>query len=181
MWLTLLLVGVTIGANNLAISLTLGSLGQAHRKWTIIPVFGVFEFSIPLVGLWLGRQWAHQVTDVMGWLPVALIAGLGVVTLVAAAIKRVDEEELARRLTSWRGLILLSAGLSVDNLIIGFGLGARDLPPLLVATTISLCSMTFSLAGLILGRTIRKHWRKVAEVGAGVLLLALAFYLHYWG
>ncbi len=181
MWLTLLVVGVAIGANNLAVSLTLGSLGQARRKWVIVPVFGVFEFSIPLVGLWLGRRWAFQVTDLMAWLPVALIAGLGVMTLVASATKRVDEKELARRLTSWRGLILLSAGLSVDNLVIGFGLGARDLPPLLVASTISVCSMLFAWMGLILGRTIRRSWRKVAEVGAGVLLLALAFYLYHWG
>jgi putative Mn2+ efflux pump MntP len=69
----------------------------------------------------------------------------------------------------------------VDNLVIGFGLGARDLPPLLVASTISVCSMLFAWMGLILGRTIRRSWRKVAEVGAGVLLLALAFYLYHWG
>ena len=79
MWLTLLVVGEAIGANNLAVSLTLGSLDQARRKWMIIPVFVVFEFSIPLVGLWLGRRWAFHFTDLTAWLPVALIAGLGFV------------------------------------------------------------------------------------------------------
>jgi len=178
--LTLLLVGLAVGANNLAISLTLGSLGQTSRRWRIVPMFGLTEFTIPLVGLWLGRQTAQTLVGVMGWLPTALLAGLGVITLMASVREHVDEEALARRVTSWRGLTLLALALSVDNLLIGFGLGARNVPPIAVAATISLCSMTFSWAGLHLGSMVKRRWHSIAKAGSGVLLILLAAYLHFW-
>jgi len=178
--LTLLLVGLVVGANNLAVSLTLGSLGQAGRRWRIVPMFGLTEFTIPLVGLWVGRQTAQALAGVMGWLPTALLAGLGVVTLVASVRGSVDEEALARQVTSWRGLTLLAIALGVDNLLIGFGLGARDLPAVTVAATISLCSMAFSWAGLHTGALVTKRWQSVAKAGSGVLLIVLAAYLHFW-
>ena len=67
-----------------------------------------------------------------------------------------------------------SAGLSVDNLVVGFGLGLGGVPVLLTATVIMLCSATFAWAGLHLGAMGRRHFEAPAEAVSGVLLLAVA-------
>lgn len=51
---SLIILGAVIGANNLAVSLALGSLGQSGRYLRIVPVFGFFEFVMPPIGLSIG-------------------------------------------------------------------------------------------------------------------------------
>jgi putative Mn2+ efflux pump MntP len=139
----LLGLGGVIGANNLAAALALGALGQAERRRRIVAVFGVFEFLIPLLGIWLGRQASGAVEEHAGWLGSVLLVALGLWSIAAAMRHRRDDERLAARVTTWRGLVLLAMGLSVDNLLIGFSLGLGGTEPLLVAGTISLFSMVF--------------------------------------
>jgi putative Mn2+ efflux pump MntP len=167
----LAVLGIVIGSNNLAASLALGALGQAVRRWRIVAVFGAFEFLVPLVGVWLGRHAAGVVAERAGWLGPLLLALLGAWAVAGGLRRDRDEEALARRATTWRGLALLAGGLSLDNLVVGFSLGLGGRSPLLLAAVIAGCSMAFAWLGLRLGR--RRH-RRVAEAGTGVLLLALA-------
>lgn len=174
----LLILGAVIGSNNLAASLALGALGQSHRRWRIIPVFGTFEFMIPLLGMWAGRQASGAITARAGWLGVALLGGLGIWAILGAIREQPHDESFAERVTTWRGLILLAAGLSVDNLLVGFSLGLRNTPPWIVAATICVFSMSFAWLGLQLGDHARRHWERRAKFGAGSVLLTLALATH---
>jgi manganese efflux pump family protein len=80
---------------------------------------------------------------------------------------------LSRRLKSVGGIALLGLSLSLDNLVLGFGLGVQGDAPLLVAAVIALFSSIFTWAGLIVGRRLIR-WEPVARYGSGVLLLFLA-------
>ncbi len=170
----LLILGLVIGANNFAAALALGSLGQAHRQWRILPVFALFEFGVPFIGLWLGKQVAGFLADGLGWLGPTLIALLGVWTLLEAHRETNDSERLAHTLTSWRGIIGLSAVMSLDNLVVGFGLGLGGLPVLLTATVIMFCSVAFAWAGLRLGARGRRAYQKWAKALSGLSLIAVA-------
>lgn len=99
---------------------------------------------------------------------------LGILTLVQSARDTHDQKRLAAKITTWSGLIFLSAGLSLDNLVIGFSLGLRGMPALLLATTVMVFSVTFAWIGLKLGGRSRRSYEKLAEAIAGVLLLALS-------
>lgn len=172
----LLILGVAIGANNLAVALVLGALGQAKRRWRIASVFGAFEFLVPLVGLLIGRELAGAATDVGRWVGAALLVGIGVWALVAAARRGRDDgraEKLARRVASWRGLAWLAAGLSLDNLAVGFALGLGGASPLLVAAVIAAFSVVFTLVGLRLGAAGRDRWKRPTELLAGLALVAI--------
>lgn len=169
----LLLLGAIIGSNNFATSLALGSLGQEIRRWRVIAVFGLFEFTIPLLGLWLGQRASGALSDFAGRLGPALLVGLGLWSIAAALRSRRESERLADRVTTWGGLMLLSAGLSVDNLIVGFSIGLGETEPLLLAGTIALFSMSFAYIGLKLGGRARDHHRKAAEIATGALLIGL--------
>ncbi|MEX1317470.1 MAG: manganese efflux pump, partial [Synechococcaceae cyanobacterium] len=100
-----------------------------------------------------------------------LLIGLGLLTLVAGVRNRHQDEKLARSATTWRGLAVLAFGLSLDNVVVGFSLGLGGSNPLAVATTIAWFSVLFTWIGMSLGRTSRRHWERVAKIGAGLLLV----------
>lgn len=173
MILELVVLGVVIGANNFAASLALGALGQQVRRWRIVAVFGAFEFAIPLVGIWLGRHAAGLVAERAEWLGPALLAGVGAWTVAAAQRHWASGERYARLATTWRGLVVLAALLSVDNLVVGFSLGLGGASPLLLAGTIAAFAMAFALVGLKIGASARSRHERAAETAAGLLLLVL--------
>lgn len=175
MLIQLLLFGIVFGANNLAAALALGALGQAAKRWRIVLIFGLFEFFIPLLGLWLGSHASQYIASVTEWLGPLLMALMGAWTLLGELRGRQQEEKLAQKVTTWGGLLMLATGLSLDNLIVGFSLGLGGRSPLLLASAICVCSVSFTLLGLWIGKTARHHWETAAEWLAGILLLALAW------
>jgi len=174
MVLTLAVFGLVIGANNLTVSLTLGAIGQRKRRGRILMVFALFEFLVPLIGVWLGQQVTVALVAHIAWLSPALLAGLGLVTLLSALGSRRDREKLARAVSGWRGLIALSAGLSSDNLVVGFGLGLRGTSPLALATTVMCCSVAFAWLGLQVGHRVQRDYEATGSAITGVLLILLA-------
>jgi manganese efflux pump family protein len=170
----LLVVGAVVGANNFAVALALGALGQARRRWRIAGTFGVFESALPLVGLAIGSAVGEQVAGAGRWIAAALLVALGAVALRAAGYDVADDERLGRRATTWGGLTALAAALSLDNLVAGFALGLGEVAPLLLAGVIGACSTSFTLIGLQIGSEGRRHWETPAEIASGVVLIALA-------
>jgi putative Mn2+ efflux pump MntP len=172
-WLTLIVLGIVIGANNLSAALALGALGHGHHRWRIVGVFAVFEFTIPLVGALLGQQLATSISDRVPWLGAVLLIGLGVVVIASVLRRGRSDARLRHLATSWPGLMLLGAGLSADNLVVGFSLGLASIPPLVLATTIVLFSSTFTFIGVTVGNDLRRHWERRTEIAAGVMLIVL--------
>ena len=170
MWLQLAILGAVIGANNFSAALALGALGQARRRWRIAGTFAAFEFTVPLLGIWLGQATAEFVAGRADWLGPALLAGLGLWTLFETTRDTRDREALGAWLTGWRELVLLAAGLSVDNLVVGVSLGLEGIPPLAMAATIMGFSVTFTLIGLELGGRVRHSYETASELVSGGLL-----------
>lgn len=166
----LVILGAAIGANNLVVALALGALGQAPRRWRIAGTFGLFEFFVPLIGLLIGQGLSGPLAEAGRWIGAALLAALGLMTLRPEGP---DDQRLAERITTTGGLAGLAAGLSLDNLLVGFAVGLGDVSPFLVAAVIACFSVSFTLVGLRLGAAGRRHWERRARVAAGVALVAL--------
>jgi len=174
MILTLLAFGVVIALNNLALALTMGALGGRRHRARILTVFAIFEFSVPLIGVWLGQGLARAVAADLGWLGPVILAGLGGMTLLSLRSGPREREGLVATMTSWRGLVALSAGLSLDNLMVGFGLGLDGVSPLALASTIMVCSVSFAALGLHLGHRVSRDFERPALAVSGVALICLA-------
>jgi len=171
---SLLVFGVVIALNNLALSLTLGALDGRRHRLRILTVFAVFEFSVPLIGVWLGRGLAQAVAADLDWLGPVILASLGVMTLLSLRSDGHERAHLVAAMTSWRGLIALSAGLSTDNLLVGFGLGLEGVPPLALATTIMVCSVSFAAVGLHVGHRVSRDFERPSLAVSGAALIGLA-------
>jgi manganese efflux pump family protein len=172
--LQMLALALAIGANNFAAALALGSLGQTRRWPRVALVFGAMEFSIPLLGIWLGRGSAHVVGDAASWLGPLLLIALGVWVASSPLRQRPrDAERMAERAATWGGLVLMSFGLAADNVVVGFSLGLGSVDALLVAGLIAVAAVVFAVIGLHVGRVARRTWETAATIGAGAVLVAV--------
>jgi putative Mn2+ efflux pump MntP len=172
--LQLLILGAVIGSNNLAAALALGALGQIKRRNRIVIVFGVFEFVVPLIGIAIGQTAASLIAESATWIGPTLLIGLGSLTVFAGLrLSTRRDEKLARRVTTWRGLVALALMLGIDNLIIGFSLGLGAIHALAAATTIAVFSIVFTWFGITVGGRLRRIWQNRAEIASGALLILL--------
>ncbi len=166
-----LILGIVIGSNNFAVALALGALGQIGKRWRIMIVFGTFEFFIPLAGIWLGVTTARIIGLHSNIIGAVMLCILGIISVIGSMRNGDDDKNLTNRVTSWGGLIILSATLSLDNLLVGISIGLSDTEPLLLAATIAFFALIFTWLGIELGSESRRRWECIAKITAGLLLI----------
>lgn len=170
----LIILGAVIGSNNLAVAFALGAMDTRSFWWRIIVVFGIFEFVIPLLGLLIGQQLSTLVASYASYVGggMLIVFGLFVIYKSFKSYKK-EESNLLKNVTSWLGLISLSAGLSIDNLIVGFSMGLQNFHPLTTSTVIAGSSVLFTIIGLNTGKYLKYQYRKVTDISAAILLLLI--------
>lgn len=172
--LQLLILGVAVGSNNLAVALALGAMGQRYRIIPIVLVFTTFEFFVPLLGMWLGAAVAQWIAGYAATIGALLFLMLGLLTLLAAFRISNLEATLAPAVHSPLGLVILAAGLSADNAVAGFSVGLEKSEPFLIAATIAFFAATFIIAGILLGRRLSVAHQKLSHAASGLLLIFVA-------
>ncbi len=170
--LAVLLVAASLGLSNLAASIAIGIAGVNRQLRTRVALaFGLFEAGMPIVGLLLGREVAHALGSRAHIIGGALLIATGAFTVVQA-IRTTNASRSALALPAGR-LLLLAASLSIDNLIVGFALGAYDVPIVLAVITIGVVSVALSLVGLELGERLGARVERHSELLAGLVLVCV--------
>ena len=170
--LALLLVAVSLGLSNFAAAIALGIAGvDQSLKLRVALAFGVFEAGMPIVGLVIG----HEVSRALGS-HAHLIGGvLLIATGAYTAAQGLRTKDRARSELDLHGgtLVVLAASLSIDNLIVGFALGAYNVPIVFAIALIAVVSVGLSLIGLELGDRLGARVENNSELLAGVVLICV--------
>ncbi len=172
----LVLVALALGLSNFAASIGIGLSGvDARARLRVGLVFGLFETGMPILGLALGRSAAAALGSQTRWVGAGLLIATGVYELVQSLRGGVDGEDgaqagrSARQPLGW--LLVTGLALSVDNLAVGFALGAYKVSVLSAAVVIGAVSIGLSLLGLELGARIGAAAGRRGELlGAAVLI-----------
>ncbi|MGH2892656.1 MAG: manganese efflux pump MntP family protein [Solirubrobacteraceae bacterium] len=169
--LTLLLVAGSVGAGNFAAAIAIGLAGVDRQvRVRIAVVFGLFEAGMPVVGLVVGRSLSGSLGSRAHLVGGGLLILVGLQTGISA-LRSDDDAPSALAGAPLPRLILLGAGLSIDNLVVGFALGARNTPLVLSVIVIGAVSVGLSLLGLELGSHLGAEVGLRSELlGAGVLV-----------
>jgi putative Mn2+ efflux pump MntP len=173
--LTLLLVAGSVGLDNFAAAIAIGLSGVDRRvRLRIAVVFGVFEAGMPVVGLLAGRGLSGSLGARAHLVGGGLLIATGAQMVVVALRSTDGSGHMPARALAGAPLgrlIVLAAGLSIDNLIIGFALGARQAPLVLSIVVIGVVSVGLSLFGLELGQRLGERiGRWSGLLGAAVLV-----------
>jgi putative Mn2+ efflux pump MntP len=165
----IILVAAALGLSNFAAAIGIGLSGVDRRlRIRIAIIFGFFEAVMPLLGLLVGHRVAGSIGSAASYWGGGLLAATGLYAFVRT---RMGTSEVAGP-TNTGKLILTGAALSIDNLVVGFALGAYKVPLVGAAIVIAVVSVGMSLVGLEVGRRLgRSVERWSAELGGAVLVL----------
>jgi putative Mn2+ efflux pump MntP len=166
----IVLVAIALGLSNFAAAIGFGIPGVDGRlRIHVAVIFGFFEAAMPLFGLLVGRRVADSIGSAGSYLGGALLIAAGVASVVQAGRGATPVDGS----TGTARLVVTGAALSIDNLVVGFALGAHKVPLVEAAVVIAVVSVAMSLVGLELGRRLgRPVERWSAETGGAVLVLA---------
>jgi putative Mn2+ efflux pump MntP len=178
--LAVMLVALSLGLSNFAAAIGIGVAGvDAGTRLRVGIIFGMFEAGMPVLGLLLGHGLAHTLGGAARWIGAALLIATGVYAAVQA-IRSQDGQsgqnghlpaEAARPRTG--RLLVTGLALSIDNLAVGFALGAYHVNFAAAAIVIGLVSVTLSLAGLELGDRLGTTIGQRGELLGGLVLVAV--------
>jgi putative Mn2+ efflux pump MntP len=167
----LLLVALSVGLDNFGACTALGVSGvDRNLRVRVAVIFGVFEGAMPVVGILIGHAAAHGLGSAAK--PIAG-AVLGLAGAYAIVMELVGEKGLSRSPEPGvTRLALMGAALSIDNLVIGFGLGTYHVNLAVAAVGIAAVSVALSLLGLEVGTRLGERLGQRSElIGGAVLIL----------
>ncbi|MBV9205719.1 MAG: manganese efflux pump [Actinobacteria bacterium] len=175
--LALLLVALSVGLSNFAAAIGIGVAGvDAGTRLRVGLIFGIFEAGMPILGLLLGQSLAHALGRAAHWGGAALLIGAGGYAVLHAVLSQARDQHQpaaeADQLSTGR-LVVTGIALSIDNLVIGFALGAYHVNLAAAAVIIGTVSITLSLAGLELGDRLGTKVGERGELIGGLVLIAV--------
>jgi putative Mn2+ efflux pump MntP len=164
----------------LVLPLSLDSFGAAAALAGRIParkdqrrvgaLFALCEATIPLVGVALGAALATAVAGIAGYAAIAIVAALGVATLLGIE----PQSDLAVGRIGIPTMLVVGIAISIDELAIGASGALTHVPLLPLIALIAAQALLAPQLGFRLGSRILGARQESVERAAGFALLALA-------
>jgi manganese efflux pump family protein len=171
--IALILVALSLGLSNFAAAIGIGISGSGTRtRLRVGIVFGVFEAGMPIVGLALGRGLAGALGSAARWVSAGLLIATGAWAVLQAVRSEAPSGTTADDYGTGR-LIVTGLALSIDNLAVGFALGAFKVSLPVAAVVIGAVSVALSLLGLELGARIGASLGRRGEILGGLVLISV--------
>ena len=210
--LPLLLYILPLGLDTLGVSISLGVKSRrddiATRRgkkiqfpaWLIsATLFSLAESFMPLLGLAIGYTTSLVITNFMHAVGPLILIGVGLWELLEESQEYFKKKKMSELHTfqykapveeqfQWRRQLLLALSISLDELVIGFSLGAIavghgnvvTVKPFVVCILIGIQGFLMTLIGITLGRMLRTRLRNLkewTEFLSAFLLIALGIWL----
>jgi putative Mn2+ efflux pump MntP len=128
---------------------------------------------MPVIGIVVGDRAAGAVGSRASLVAGIVLILIGLYTLYETRRETRDLKIPVRR----RTMILLAVALSLDNLVVGFGLGLLHAPVLLAAGFMGLSSLVLTVIGLELGRRLGNRLGERSELFSGLVLVAAGIFV----
>ena len=165
-------MSLSVGLSNFAGSIGIGLSGvDARTRFRVGIAFGLFEGSMPIIGLFIGEAVAGSIGSYGRYLGAGLLVLTGAYTIWQSFRTGEVERKEERGVLDTRQLLILGIALSIDNLVVGFALGVYHVSIVLAAVTMAVVSVGLSLLGLELGSRLGATVGEYSEMAGGAVLV----------
>ncbi|ACV64848.1 protein of unknown function DUF204 [Desulfofarcimen acetoxidans DSM 771] len=178
--ITLVLLAMALGTDAFSMCIGIGMAGVRRRQTAVITMtIFIFHIFMPLIGWYIGGVLGNLLGRVAVVAGAALLVYLGGRMILAVWREGADNSARSMIDSLW-GVVLLSAGVSMDALSVGFTLGTRNVNLLQAAGVIGLVAGLMTFTGLVLGRFIGSWIGSRAQMAGGAVLVGIGVKL-FWG
>lgn len=170
-FVSILLIGISLSMDTFSLSLSMSSIIKS-KYLSIFPIYvAVFHFLFPLIGNNLGIK-------ILLIFNIASDILLGIILILLSINILIDylkKEDINIKLNMF-SIILLAFSVSIDSFTIGLGLSNLTNNIYLSTFLFSICSFSFTMLGLIIGKYSNKLIGKYASIIGIILLMILGIY-----
>ncbi len=171
--LILLAVGVSMDAFAVSIAKGLATQRLRPKHYASVALwFGGFQALMPVIGYFMGTNFASIVENFDHWIAFVLLAIIGG-KMLYDTLAGGDEEESTGADFRFKTMFVLAIATSIDALAIGVSLAFLKVDIWSAIAFIGAITATFSAFGLRLGNIFGNRYKHGAELTGGVVLILI--------
>ena len=171
--LEIFLIGIGLSMDAFAVAVCKGLAMPKVRvpqALLIAVYFGVFQGLMPLIGWFLGSQFAQYVTNLAPWIAFVLLAVIGG-NMIRESMEK--DEEGCDDSFAWKAMLPLAVATSIDALAMGVTLNLAHANIWIAAPLIEVTTAVLSPIGLKVGNVFGTKYKNKAELAGGLVLVGL--------
>lgn len=169
----LFLIAVGLSMDAFAVAICKGlSMKSIDKKYMLLIAlfFGGFQALMPLLGYFLGSQFAVYIERVDHWVAFILLALIGGNMIKES---REEAEEESYEGVNYKELFLLAVATSIDALAVGITFAFLQVRVLSAVTLIGCTTFVLSLLGVVVGNLFGARYKSRAEMTGGMILILI--------
>lgn len=173
------LIIVALGLSMDAVAVSIGK-GLSMPRLSVKNVltvgiwFGGFQAFMPLVGYYLGKQFAGYIQTISHWLAFVLLAAIGINMIIEALRKKdLGEAPQSAYALSAKAMFLMAVATSIDALAVGVTFAFLHVSIVQAVLMIGILTFVLSVAGVKIGSVFGAKFKSPAEIFGGVILCIL--------
>ncbi len=163
-------VGLSMDAFAVAMCKGLSMQKFRFRHALLVGVyFGIFQALMPLIGFFIGVNFAGRIGAFDHWIAFGLLAFLGVKMLCEAF----EKEEEGDDCLSFKTMFVLSVATSIDALAAGISFAVLKMEIYSTIAVIGITTFLLSAVGVKIGAVFGERFKRSAEIAGGIILIGI--------
>lgn len=173
--LAVLMLAVAIGFDAFSLGIGIGMRGFRYRQMIALSsLIGLLHILFPIIGIFAGKM----MSGVFGMLATYIAGGVLIylgINMIIHAFGKEEEKSVVRGLTFF-SMLAVAISVSLDSFSVGLSLGMITNHPWMSVGLFGVAGLLMSLAGLLLGKTVRHSIGEYGEALGGVVLTVFGVY-----
>ena len=171
-FLELLLMAIGLSMDAFSVSICKG-LTTRSFSWRMALIcglwFGLFQALMPIVGYFLGSQFASYIGSVDHWIAFGLLFLIGVNMIREAVFGQEDHQHDGS--IDFKTMLLLAIATSIDALAVGISFACIQVQLWSSVVIIGITTFLFSVLGVKIGNVFGSKYEKSAGIIGGIILI----------
>ncbi len=170
-----LLLAISLGMDAFSVALGMGARYHLPRQaFRLSWHFAFFQFAMPFVGWAIGRGLGGILGSLGKWIALVVLVSIGIKFIIGFIKKDGSFSSKDSDPTRGISLVMLSFAVSMDALVVGFGIGLIISNLLQTCILMGIVTFIMTMIGIYLGRAIQSMLGRWAELIGGIVLIAIA-------
>lgn len=178
-WVNIVLTSLSMSVDAMTVS-AVDSIQEKNMKKTksilIALVFGLFQFTMPIIGYFIGYSFKDILEAYIPWIAFSLLTLLSIKSLIdwIKDRKKKDDGEEVNKKISILEILVQGISTSIDALCIGFVYLNLNIANAMIAfSIIGITTFLLSLLTSLFGNLLANKLEKWAELIAAIVFLAV--------